>query len=126
MRLLTTALSITRNREDAEDALQDCLMRAYVRINDFRGASSFATWLTRIAINSALMVRRKNRGTYICINDMTEPGESRSNVDILHTAPDPEQTFVAQERKRALREAISTLQPSESSRVCESGNVSED
>jgi RNA polymerase sigma factor (sigma-70 family) len=108
-RLLATALRITRNREDAEDAVQDSLMRAYVRINDFRGASSFATWLTRIVINSALMIRRKNR--YVDLESAAETGESPRNANIPHPAPDPEQTFVDQERERALREAISTLRP---------------
>jgi RNA polymerase sigma factor (sigma-70 family) len=111
-RLLATALRITRNRQDAEDAVQDSLMRAYVRINAFRGASSFATWLTRIVINSALMIRRKSRsGRYLGLDGARETDESPLNVDIPHPAPDPEQTFVDQERERALREAISTLRP---------------
>src|SRR5215471_7344451 len=59
-RLLQTGFTITGNREDAEDAVQDSLMRAFLGINDFRGVSSFSTWLTRIVINSALMIRRKN------------------------------------------------------------------
>src|ERR1700682_5389861 len=53
---------ITRNREDAEDALQDCLLSAFVHVKDFDERSRFATWLTRIAINAALMKLRKNRG----------------------------------------------------------------
>src|ERR1700688_134666 len=53
---------IMRNREDAEDAMQDCLLNAFVHLKDFDGRSRFATWLTRIAINAALMKRRKNRG----------------------------------------------------------------
>ena len=48
---------ITRNREDAEDAAQECFLNAFVD-----GRSQFATWLTRIAINAALMKLRKNRG----------------------------------------------------------------
>jgi RNA polymerase sigma-70 factor (ECF subfamily) len=45
---------ITRNREDAEDAVQDCFLSAFVHLKDFEGRSRFATWLTRIAINAAL------------------------------------------------------------------------
>jgi RNA polymerase sigma factor (sigma-70 family) len=111
-RLLATALRITRNREDAEDAVQDSLMKAYARINDFRGASSFATWLTRIVINSALMIRRKNPiGRYLCLDGAAENGEILLNLDFPHAAPDPEQTLVNQERERVLRKAISTLRP---------------
>src|ERR1700739_4452074 len=52
---------IIRNREDAEDAAQECFLNAFVHLNDFDGRSQFATWLTRIAINAALMTLRKNR-----------------------------------------------------------------
>jgi RNA polymerase sigma factor (sigma-70 family) len=58
-RLYRTAFSILRNKEDAEDALQDALCRAYASLASFRGQSSFSTWLTRVVINSALMTRRK-------------------------------------------------------------------
>jgi RNA polymerase sigma-70 factor, ECF subfamily len=111
-RLLKTALNITQNREDAEDAVQDSLMRAFVRINDFRGDSSFSTWLTRIVINSALMIRRKNcRARYVFIDDTSEGGEGRLKFEIPHSAPDPAQIFVARERRTALRKAISSLRP---------------
>src|SRR5580700_49212 len=53
---------IMRNREDAEDAVQDCFLNAFVHLKDFDGRSQFATWLTRIAINAALMKLRKKRG----------------------------------------------------------------
>src|SRR5215467_8928879 len=59
--LLRTAHRITRSREDAEDAVQDALMRAFMHVKDFDGRSSFGTWITRIAINSALMILRKKR-----------------------------------------------------------------
>ena len=58
-RLLKTAIRITRNRQDAEDAVQDSLMRAYLHIEEFQGNSAFSTWLTRIVMNSALMINRK-------------------------------------------------------------------
>src|SRR5258708_32928235 len=53
--LFRAARRITRSIEDAEDAVQDTLLRAFVHIRDFDGRSSFGTLLTRIAINSALM-----------------------------------------------------------------------
>ena len=58
--LLRTTYRITRNREDAEDALQGALLNAFIHIRAFDGRSSFSTWLRRIAINSALMILRKN------------------------------------------------------------------
>ena len=53
-KILRVTLRITRNYEDAEDALQECFLRAMIHIRDFDGRSQFSTWLTRIAINAAL------------------------------------------------------------------------
>src|SRR5258708_6379375 len=53
--LLRATYRITRNREDSEDSVQDALLRAFVHLNDFDGRSSFASSLTRISINFALM-----------------------------------------------------------------------
>ena len=55
------ALRITRNREDAEDASQQTLLKAFANIGQFHGASQFSTWLIRIAMNEALMAIRKRR-----------------------------------------------------------------
>src|SRR5271169_3428370 len=55
-RLFRTAFAVLRNREDAEDALQDGLLSAYSKMQSFEGRSSFSSWLTRIVINAALML----------------------------------------------------------------------
>src|SRR5271169_4819646 len=57
-RITRSLLRITKNREDAEDALQNAFLSAFIHIAEFDGRSAFSTWLTRIAINSALMVLR--------------------------------------------------------------------
>ena len=112
-RLLQTAFKITGNREDAEDAVQDSLMRAFAHINNFRGASSFSTWLTRIVINSALMIRRKSRTVrYVFLDDVSENAEHRWNFDVPCAAADPAQALVAQEHRDALHKAIAGLRPS--------------
>ena len=54
-------LRIVQNVEDAEDALQDTLMRAYTHLNSFRRVCKFSTWLTTIGMNSALMILRKRK-----------------------------------------------------------------
>ena len=60
-RIYRTLCRITRNREDAEDALQEALMKAFVNLARFDGRSSFSTWLTRIALNAAFMKLRRSR-----------------------------------------------------------------
>ena len=52
---------ILGNWEDTEDALQDSLLKAFMHLDQFRGTCNFSTWLTKIAINSALMVLRKRK-----------------------------------------------------------------
>lgn len=61
-RVYSTVLNITKNRQDAEDALQDSFFRAFLALESFEGRSSFYSWVTRIAINSALGMLRKRRG----------------------------------------------------------------
>src|SRR5271165_3157606 len=58
-RLHRIAFALLRNQEDAEDAVQEGLCRAYTALHSFQGRASFSTWLTRIVINSALMFRRR-------------------------------------------------------------------
>ena len=53
------ALNITRNPQDAEDALQDAFLKAYAHLGEFRGDSRFSTWLVRIATNEALTKMRQ-------------------------------------------------------------------
>src|ERR1700755_1344350 len=55
------AYRITQNKQDAEDAMQDSLFRPFNRIGSCDGRSAFSTWLTRIAINTSLMILRNRR-----------------------------------------------------------------
>ena len=63
-KLLRTTYRITKNWQDAEDALQDSLLKALMHLEDFEGRSSFSSWLTRIAVNSALIILRKRRAHF--------------------------------------------------------------
>lgn len=111
-KLFKTALRVTRNRQDAEDAVQDSLMRAFTKIKDFQGRSSFSTWLTRIVINSALMIRRKNANSRVVSTDESGPsGKASLSLQIPDPTPNPEQSYVERERKRTLRKAIARLRP---------------
>jgi RNA polymerase sigma-70 factor, ECF subfamily len=111
-RLLRIALRITRNREDAEDAVQNALVSAYLHIEDFQGNSAFSTWLTRIVMNSALMINRGNRtARQVSTEDLSRPGEPRLDFQIPDRSPNPEQRFVQRERTRILHGAIRKLRP---------------
>src|SRR5258708_24665672 len=60
-KIFRLTMNITRNREDAEDAMQDAFMKAYSHLDKFHEDSRFYTWLVRIAANEALMRLRKRR-----------------------------------------------------------------
>jgi RNA polymerase sigma-70 factor, ECF subfamily len=111
-RLLRIAFRITRNQEDAEDAVQDSLMRAFTHLESFRENSSFSTWLTRIVMNSALMIRRKNRtAPQFSSDDVTQSGEARLPLQIPDHSPNPEESYEQRERRTILHQAIRKLRP---------------
>src|ERR1700720_4480833 len=103
---------IIRNLEDAEDAAQECFLNAFVHLKDFDGRSQFAPWLTRIAINAALMKLRKNRGAReIPIDEPNPSFESVTQREFRDDAPDAEESCSLRERKRIVKSAISDLRP---------------
>jgi RNA polymerase sigma factor (sigma-70 family) len=111
-RMLRVAQRITRHREDAEDAVQEGFLSAYLHIRNFDGRARFETWLTRIAINAAQMKVRKNRKSHEV--PLANPAKS-FNSDIkqnLETrGQNPEQICANSEREANLRDAIGKLRP---------------
>lgn len=109
-RLYKTIVSITKNREDAEDALQDTFLRAYLSFHTFEGRSSLYSWLTRIAINSALMILRKRRArAEISIDPQPDLTPGEVCLEISDSLPNPEQACDQNQRKSRLQRAISKL-----------------
>ena len=60
-RLYNTAYRLVGNAEDAQDVVQDAFLHAYQALDGFKGDSQFFTWLYRIAVNTAISLRRKQR-----------------------------------------------------------------
>ena len=101
---------ITKNRDDAEDALQDSILKAFLHLKTFDGRSSFATWFTRIGINSALMILRKRRARpEVSIDSSLDGGVAWQQWEIEDPGSDPEEHYVGHERVRRLRKAIKGL-----------------
>ena len=105
-KVLRAIYRITQNREDAEDVLQDSLLRAFLNLKNFEGRSSFSSWLTRIAINSALMFLRKRRGFEISIDHACDGSKTWEQWDQAET---PEAGFAQREKEALLRYAILRL-----------------
>jgi RNA polymerase sigma-70 factor (ECF subfamily) len=104
------AYRITGKREDAEDAIQDTWMKAYLRLNTFDGRAQFATWLTRIAINSSLMILRRKRSHPETSMEIAD-GDTWQQFEIADQAKNAEEVYATHERLERLRRAIRRLTP---------------
>lgn len=111
-RLYRRIFSMIRNREDAEDALQDTFLRAFRSLPSFQGRSRFSSWLTRIAINSALMILRKRRIQREVSFEQESGLEGDSTQFEVHdNSPSPEQLYDQRQRCDAALIAIRRLDP---------------
>jgi RNA polymerase sigma-70 factor, ECF subfamily len=97
-RFLAIAYSILRNREDAQDAVQDAFLSAYRHVRSFEGRSALRTWLTRIVMNAALMMQRKRRPS--APRPLSESAASHGD-DWTETIPDaqPDPEMIHSERE---------------------------
>jgi len=111
-RLYRTAFPVLRNKEDAEDAVQDALCSAFINLRSFEGRSSFATWLTRIVINSALMIRRRRTAhVQTSLDEMMDDQPERLRQRIVYTGPDPEELCATCQFGELLSRHIRQLPP---------------
>ena len=109
IRVYRVSLRILRNAQDAEDALQRSFQRAFTNVGKFRGDSAFATWVTRIAINEALMMLRQRRSEARLVQNSSD-GECA--IDPADEGPTPEEVLFANERRHMVTEAIDRLRES--------------
>jgi RNA polymerase sigma-70 factor (ECF subfamily) len=84
-------------------------MRAFAHIGTFDGRSAFSTWVTRIAINSALtMMRRRRTRRELSLDDPVDP-DNRRVIEMLEPSRNPEERCLETERVRLVRQAIKRL-----------------
>ncbi len=85
------AYAILRNKEDAEDAVQDALLSAYTHLPGFEGRSALTTWFGRIVLNASFMIRRKRKPSVIEFSQEPTTSEDNSWMEKIPTSqPDPE------------------------------------
>ncbi len=111
------ALRITGNHEDAEDALQEALLKAYCNLKRFQGESLFYTWLVRITMNEALMKlrRSKRNGSRQLPIDEVLPLSIDSSAVTGSQPADPEKWYAQVELRETLCTALSGI----SGRLCD-------
>jgi RNA polymerase sigma-70 factor (ECF subfamily) len=111
-KIVRRAYRIVKNWEDAEDVLQESLMRAFLHLKDFEERSSFSSWLTRIAINVSLMSLRKKRGHIeIPMEIIGDDHETRYRWEPKDPAESPESHCSRRETEELLEGAIRQLPP---------------
>ena len=101
---------ILKNREDTEDVVQETLVKAFTHLRDFRGISAFSTWLTRIAINTALMLLRKRRSRSEVAFDRPGDGDQTwGDWEFPDSSPNAEQAYVRRQAAHSLSRAVKRL-----------------
>ena len=110
-RVLAVAQRITKNREDAEDVAQESFHKAFLHLDAFHEQSRFSTWLTRIAMNEALMLLRRRRRVFETLPENLENGAKSSLEPFVDRSPSPEESCWRGERRQLLTKAINRLDP---------------
>jgi RNA polymerase sigma factor (sigma-70 family) len=109
--IFRTVLRITGNTADAEDTLQEALLKAYIHIRGFEGRSAFSSWLTRIASNSALMLLRKKRSQPVFSLEGGFETDDFKLPEPMETAHNPEESCIQNALENELARAIRSLPP---------------
>ena len=110
-RLYRAAWGILRDEQDAEDAVQDCYLKAFAALPSFRGEAALSTWLTRIAINEALMRRRKRQSQAAAVGNVIplRPEGTPADEPAEDPALSPESTAMRTQLRPYLQDAVGAL-----------------
>ena len=111
-RLFRLARSVLRNAAEAEDVVQETYVRAFARLDEFRGPDGFPAWLARIAYNEALG-RMRGAERVVSLHDYLSDGDGDGDgrhIDTMTSPhPDPERLTGYGELRRLLEDAIDAL-----------------
>jgi RNA polymerase sigma-70 factor (ECF subfamily) len=107
------ALRITRSHEQAEDTVQEAILKAYVHLPQFQARARFSTWISRIAINEALTSLRKHKHTALAPLDKVGPAEELRALSgqWKQHQDDPESLYARLEVRESLTRAVGSLLP---------------
>lgn len=96
------------NTEDAEDLVQETMLRAFVNIGTFRGEARFSSWLVAIMINAALSSKRKSKHFHWLYLDEIQESEDRKEAWVVpDSRPNPEQECLRRELRLIIRREVS-------------------
>jgi RNA polymerase sigma-70 factor, ECF subfamily len=111
-RLYRMAVKVLRNKEDAEDALQNGLCSAFTKLHLYQGRSRFSTWLTRIVLNAALMNRRKIQSApQLSLDERIVNGPGQWATRLVGRQSNPEQAYARSETRALVMQEMKQLSP---------------
>jgi RNA polymerase sigma-70 factor (ECF subfamily) len=105
------ALSILRDRSDAEDEVQNAMWKAFEHIGQFNKEAKFSTWLTRIVVNQCLMRLRQTRRAKFLYMDDVMVGEEVQTLELPDERESPENALAKEELSGVLQQEISRIPP---------------
>ena len=109
--LLNRIYRIVRHQEDAEDVLQETLLKAYQNLQAFRGACSFSTWLVVIGTNRSLMLLRRRKALRQNSFDVATGDGETLVMEFRDPGPDPEQLYMRSQTSQKVNRAVRRLSP---------------
>jgi RNA polymerase sigma-70 factor, ECF subfamily len=106
--LYRLAQRILRNHEESEDAVQNCSLVAFRKMESFKYEGAFRSWLARILVNEAITILRKRKRAYSSLRSI--PQERAEAGDWLpDPGPNPEQILSQKQSASALMRKLSQL-----------------
>lgn len=109
---MKVALSILRDRQEAEDEVQNAFWKAYEHIGNFQGDSKFSTWLTRIVVNQCLMrLRQLRRARILYLEEALGTAEENLTLELKDFRQSPEQELGREQVAKVLQEEIRRTPP---------------
>ncbi len=109
-RLFNTVYRMVGNAEDAQDVVQDAFLNAYQSLGTFKGDSQFFTWLYRIAVNTAISLKRKQKVVLSIHTGVDEPGGAAEPLDTSEFSQ-PGHALERAEQEQWIQEALNRLSP---------------
>lgn len=105
------AMSILRDKQNAEDEVQNACWKAFEHINQFNKDAKFSTWLSRIVVNQCLMrLRKERRARFLYLDDGVQ-GEEIATLDLPDESPTPETALAQSEIGQILEQEIRRIPP---------------
>ncbi len=109
-RVYAAAIAILRNEQDAEDAAQEAMLKAFANIRQFRAEARFSTWLIQITVNEALMRRRRERTVPMeGLDDRRDEESEYAPREFADWREIPSEALERKEVRKRLAEALATL-----------------